>query len=265
MCLSRVYLGVHSLWDILTGVTISVFILFLAEPLLIRCDPLFLSFPLPASLVVLLTEALLLKMYPRVEWWSPDLGDTGAIVGSAGGALIGSCFSPPFRAFLTRYCSDHSAINILFTRITTHSVGQLAKRRLSFAAFTALTLVCRYLPPEIRGGSSHLGSNSLPIEVPILQNSASAAGQHFASERDHETAALRTAVQTNDVQPPWNHDHTRDSCRFPLPGNSARFHLTSIVDCTRVYIYFYLCSLPIIEFLRAFFSWFIGFSLTLAI
>ena len=103
ICVSRVYLGVHSLWDIFTGVTISILILFLVEPVLNWCDPLLIKTPYIVLLLLPLLEILLLKMYPRVEWWSMDLGDTTAIV-AAGCAMVMGCFlNPKYNAFFQFY------------------------------------------------------------------------------------------------------------------------------------------------------------------
>lgn len=87
--LSRLYLGVHSVMDILGGISLSIVILIFSICVMETVDKFFLYFPL-SPLVAMGGVIFALAIYPVEKRWSIDRGDTAAILGSAVGVNIGS-------------------------------------------------------------------------------------------------------------------------------------------------------------------------------
>lgn len=134
ICVSRVYLGVHSLWDIFTGVTISVSILLLVEPVLNLCDPLLFAQPWYLSVLPLI-GVLLVKMYPRVEWWSMDVGDTTAIVASGLSMVMGSFLNSLNHTYFARHMVAGESLGYAIGSITVEKIGKIHLYRLDCCLF----------------------------------------------------------------------------------------------------------------------------------
>merc|ERR1719187_890897 len=75
VCCSRVYLGMHSVADILAGLAIDVLILPIILPLVHYADYFLLSSPLAPSITISLS-VLAVWYYPGSDRWTPARGDT---------------------------------------------------------------------------------------------------------------------------------------------------------------------------------------------
>lgn len=89
VCLSRLYLGMHSVLDIVCGVILAVVLMALILPWMDILDHLALSHPASPLLSIILTVAMVV-WYPTTDKWTPARGDTTVIVGVGCGTLLGS-------------------------------------------------------------------------------------------------------------------------------------------------------------------------------
>lgn len=89
VCLSRLYLGMHSVMDIVCGVILAVVLMALILPWMDTLDHLALSHPASPLLSIILTVAMVV-WYPTTDKWTPARGDTTVIVGVGCGTLLGS-------------------------------------------------------------------------------------------------------------------------------------------------------------------------------
>ncbi|XP_073351483.1 sphingosine-1-phosphate phosphatase 2 [Pagrus major] len=88
VCLSRLYTGMHSVLDVICGISISGIIMFITYPFWETFDHFQLNSPI--SPVVALTVPLLLSYtYPELDHYSTTRGDTTTILGSLAGSSVG--------------------------------------------------------------------------------------------------------------------------------------------------------------------------------
>lgn len=92
VCGSRLYLGMHTVLDILVGLLLSATILSVCVPFVDLIDePHFKSLSSP-----LITSTILCLMsiyYPKSDRWSPARGDTCVMVGFGYGIMVGTWFN----------------------------------------------------------------------------------------------------------------------------------------------------------------------------
>ncbi|XP_072938903.1 sphingosine-1-phosphate phosphatase 2-like [Epargyreus clarus] len=89
ICVSRVYLGMHSVLDIAAGLALSALLLVPLVPLVDRLDGALLTARY-APHAVLAASVLALVYYPQSDRWTPTRGDTTMIVSVCAGILTGS-------------------------------------------------------------------------------------------------------------------------------------------------------------------------------
>lgn len=89
VCCSRLYLGMHSLLDVIAGVLYSGLVLLMVMPFLEPIDNFILTHSL-SPYTVLIVGFLLCKFYPSLKQWSTARGDTTIIIGTVVGFSIGS-------------------------------------------------------------------------------------------------------------------------------------------------------------------------------
>ncbi|XP_078725915.1 sphingosine-1-phosphate phosphatase 2 [Lampetra fluviatilis] len=85
--LSRLYTGMHTVLDVVSGVTITAVMIAVSYPLWDVLDELVLSSPLSPAFV-LLAPFLLCLYYPELDHWSTARGDTTIIMGAGAGGLL---------------------------------------------------------------------------------------------------------------------------------------------------------------------------------
>ncbi|XP_028156374.1 sphingosine-1-phosphate phosphatase 1-like [Ostrinia nubilalis] len=89
ICVSRVYLGMHSVLDIAAGLFLSTSLLAVLIPLVDWLDGVLLS-SYWAPVVVIALSILVIVFYPNADKWTPTRGDTTMIVSVCAGILVGS-------------------------------------------------------------------------------------------------------------------------------------------------------------------------------
>lgn len=87
VCVSRIYMGMHSVLDVLAGVLYSSLILLLFLPLL-DCIDSFIELSAWAPLVVLGVPLTLAVLSFRLDAWSTSRGDTAQILGTGAGITL---------------------------------------------------------------------------------------------------------------------------------------------------------------------------------
>ena len=89
VCCSRLYLGMHSLLDVIAGVLYSTLMLVLMLPFLEPLDKFIIHYDY-SPLVSIIFGYLICYFYPSLKQWSTARGDTTIIIGSVVGFSIGS-------------------------------------------------------------------------------------------------------------------------------------------------------------------------------
>jgi len=89
VCSSRIYLGMHSLADIVVGLILATLLLFIVLPIVHYGDYFLLSSPLAPSVTVSLS-VLAIWFYPGSDKWTPARGDTTVVLGSYLGTHLGN-------------------------------------------------------------------------------------------------------------------------------------------------------------------------------
>merc|ERR1712013_448848 len=89
VCCSRMYMGMHTLADIVGGLLAASVLLFFLIPLVDSADEFLLSSPLAPSVTVLLS-VLAIVFYPGSDRWTPARGDTTVVLGSYLGSHLGN-------------------------------------------------------------------------------------------------------------------------------------------------------------------------------
>ncbi|XP_063533562.1 sphingosine-1-phosphate phosphatase 1-like [Cydia strobilella] len=89
ICVSRVYLGMHSVLDIAAGLLMASGLLVLLIPMVDALDDWLLTHWLSPA-VVLAVSVLVIVYHPNADKWTPTRGDTTMIVSVCAGILTGS-------------------------------------------------------------------------------------------------------------------------------------------------------------------------------
>ncbi|XP_054154486.1 sphingosine-1-phosphate phosphatase 2-like [Oppia nitens] len=89
VCGSRLYLGMHSVIDILAGLLLTALLMIIIIPLVDAIDHFHLT-SLYSPLITIPLIVFLSTVYPKSDRWSPARGDTCIIMGSGAGILLGS-------------------------------------------------------------------------------------------------------------------------------------------------------------------------------
>ncbi|XP_049868050.1 sphingosine-1-phosphate phosphatase 1-like [Pectinophora gossypiella] len=89
ICVSRVYLGMHSVLDIAAGLLLSSGLLVGLIPLVDRLDGWLLT-SYAAPCFVIAVSILVIVFHPNADKWTPTRGDTTMIVSVCAGILLGS-------------------------------------------------------------------------------------------------------------------------------------------------------------------------------
>ncbi|CAG9113902.1 unnamed protein product [Plutella xylostella] len=89
ICVSRIYLGMHSVLDIAAGLLLASGLLVVLIPVVDWLDGILLT-DLYSPLLVLTVSILVIVFHPNADKWTPTRGDTTMIVSVCAGILIGS-------------------------------------------------------------------------------------------------------------------------------------------------------------------------------
>ncbi|KAJ6634824.1 Glucose-6-phosphate 1-dehydrogenase [Pseudolycoriella hygida] len=89
ICLSRLYLGMHSVLDIVAGIILTILLMVPLIPTVDYLDHIILSHKL-SPLIVLAVSILLIVFYPSPGKWTPTRGDTTMTVSVTAGIQIGA-------------------------------------------------------------------------------------------------------------------------------------------------------------------------------
>ncbi|CAO1332999.1 unnamed protein product [Diamesa serratosioi] len=89
ICLSRVYLGMHSVLDILVGLILTASLMVILVPVIDFLDG-FLQKNMLAPIFIILVPIMLIVFYPKTEKWTPTRGDTATIVSVFVGVQLGA-------------------------------------------------------------------------------------------------------------------------------------------------------------------------------
>jgi len=89
VCSSRLYLGMHSLADIVAGLIFAILLLFIVLPIVHYGDYFLLSSPLAPSVTVTLS-VLAIWFYPGSDKWTPARGESTVVLGSYLGTQLGN-------------------------------------------------------------------------------------------------------------------------------------------------------------------------------
>ncbi|KAB0794671.1 hypothetical protein PPYR_11510 [Photinus pyralis] len=89
VCVSRLYLGMHTVLDIVAGMVLTITLMLPLIPLVDKLDNYFLTNS-TSPILVLVVSILMIVYYPNSEKWTPTRGDTTMVVSVCVGLLIGS-------------------------------------------------------------------------------------------------------------------------------------------------------------------------------
>ncbi|KAJ8269979.1 hypothetical protein GJAV_G00108920 [Gymnothorax javanicus] len=170
VCVSRVYMGMHSVLEVITGFLYSLLILAVIQPALESIDGFYLTSP-RAPLVILLLHVSLGLLAFRLDSWSTSRGDTAQALGTGAGAALASHLNhqlglapdPPLSQLpLSLPALSPALLGRSLLRLAVGVAVLLATR----AAMKALTipLVCRAVgvsSEDVRQARQHVG-----VELP---------------------------------------------------------------------------------------------------
>ncbi|KAK5644368.1 hypothetical protein RI129_005668 [Pyrocoelia pectoralis] len=89
VCVSRLYLGMHTVLDVVAGIFLTIALMLPLIPLIDQLDNYFLTNS-TSPILVLVVSILLIVYYPNSDKWTPTRGDTTMVVSVCVGLLIGS-------------------------------------------------------------------------------------------------------------------------------------------------------------------------------
>ncbi|XP_040016669.2 sphingosine-1-phosphate phosphatase 1 [Gasterosteus aculeatus] len=89
VCVSRIYMGMHSVLEVITGFLYSLLILAVFQPILGKIDSFYMTDPF-APLVIIVSHVSLGLVAFSLDSWSTSRGDTAQALGTGVGAAIGT-------------------------------------------------------------------------------------------------------------------------------------------------------------------------------
>ena len=116
VCFSRVYLGMHSVADILAGLLLAGLALPALLAVTAAADPLLVCSP-AGPLLALPAVLLLVLLYPRADRWTPARGDTTAALGSWLGVLLAAHLNWRLEAGLKAGSGGSSSLALVPVRV----------------------------------------------------------------------------------------------------------------------------------------------------
>ncbi|XP_050084167.1 sphingosine-1-phosphate phosphatase 1-like [Anopheles aquasalis] len=153
ICVSRVYLGMHSVLDIIAGLVLVILLMIPLIPLVDRLDTIIVTSRW-SPLLVLTISILLIVFYPDSGKWTPTRGDTALTVSVCAGIEIGAwlhyhlgefqqpAHPPPFEIIWPSY----NQLGLLLLRTVLGLCCIVASR--AFAKSVSYAFVCFLLGAE---------------------------------------------------------------------------------------------------------------------
>ncbi|KAL1463622.1 hypothetical protein WDU94_015360 [Cyamophila willieti] len=89
VCTSRIYLGMHTVLDVLAGVFLSISLVAITVPIIRNIDHAAVSWPGTPLVFFIITLSLVI-FYPNCETWTPTRGDTTTVLGCISGIYLGA-------------------------------------------------------------------------------------------------------------------------------------------------------------------------------
>nr|XP_057947381.1 sphingosine-1-phosphate phosphatase 1-like [Doryrhamphus excisus] len=169
VCVSRIYLGMHSVLDVIVGVFYSVLILLLFLPAMDAIDDFVLTC-VHAPLVIVCVHLGLGLFSFTLDTWSTSRGDTAQILGSGGGIALASHVNhrlglmadpPPERLPLSLPALSGGLVGTAALRFLLGVLVVVATRALMKAL--TIPLVCRLL--AIPGGDMRKARQHAEVEL----------------------------------------------------------------------------------------------------
>lgn len=169
--LSRLYTGMHTVLDVVSGVAITAVMIAVSYPLWDVLDELVLSSPLSPA-VVLLAPFLLCLYYPELDHWSTARGDTTIIMGAGAGGLLAGWltrrlgydaepwYRPAAAPLVLPDITPHGAVRALARFGIGIAVVVVTRQVVKSVCLRAVCRVCRVSPLD---GESR---RRLQVEVP---------------------------------------------------------------------------------------------------
>ncbi|XP_062378400.1 sphingosine-1-phosphate phosphatase 1 [Sardina pilchardus] len=171
VCLSRIYMGMHSILDIIMGILYSLLILLVCGPALEPIDRFNLSHRWAPLLIVSLHVGLGLFSF-TLDTWSTSRGDTAQILGSGAGVALASHLNthlgllpdaddsqlpltaPPLTAALAGVCALRFVLGVLLLLLT-----RALMKAVTVPLVCRLTGVCG---ADVRRARQHMQCVELP-------------------------------------------------------------------------------------------------------
>uniref|UniRef100_A0A8D9FBS1 Sphingosine-1-phosphate phosphatase 1 n=1 Tax=Cacopsylla melanoneura TaxID=428564 RepID=A0A8D9FBS1_9HEMI len=89
VCTSRIYLGMHTVLDVLAGVLLSIVLVAVTVPIIRNFDSTTVAWR-GTPLVFFIVTLSLVIFYPKCEQWTPTRGDTATVLGCISGIYLGA-------------------------------------------------------------------------------------------------------------------------------------------------------------------------------
>ncbi|KAI5751841.1 hypothetical protein M8J77_011318 [Diaphorina citri] len=95
VCTSRIYLGMHTVLDVLVGVVLAVSLVVITVPIVRNFDTHAVAWK-GTPLVFFIVTLSLVIFYPKCDQWTPTRGDTTTVLGCISGIYLGACIIHQF-------------------------------------------------------------------------------------------------------------------------------------------------------------------------
>lgn len=170
VCISRIYMGMHSILEVITGVLYSLLILAFFQPALTQIDNFYMMSSHAPLVIVVLHVSLGLLAF-SLDSWSTSRGDTAQALGTGAGAALGSHVNyqlglvadPPLAALPLGLPSFSSALLVRIGLRLLIGVSCLLTVRATMKAI-AIPLACRVF--GVPSDNVRLARQHMVVELP---------------------------------------------------------------------------------------------------
>lgn len=175
VCISRLYLGVHTVLDVMAGCFISVSLLCVGFWFLDPIDHFIVTSPF-SPITVILVGVFLMVVYPRQGKWCPARGDTAKIIGVGIGVALGTWYvndvnKDPFEG--APFSIRIESVTVVLASILRLTLGCLL---LVLARDTFQSLSLKILPRIVPNNPGVPWREEVWLEIPVRLIAYSAVG-----------------------------------------------------------------------------------------